>query len=230
MRSAIATASLFACLVACGRAQLAPDLGDGGSPGLTLGRLPELAAAYCEAAFRCCKAGDSAWKTRADCEIELSGKMRDLQDEIASTQTAGLATYDGRKAATCVSRLKSSSCADLAALLQGQVETEATGCPRVTTGEVKQGETCLLDGVCADGLHCDRSRCQPLPSWGQACTEGDCADGLYCQPAISGDHCAMLKTNGEACDGDDQCASRSCVENPRTLHAICGPPQTCVGS
>jgi hypothetical protein len=88
---------------------------------------------------------------------------------------------------------------------------------RVCTALPGDGMPCAIQG-CATGLYCGAGTCHPLVARGGTCTATtQCDKDLYCDTAGTRT-CVPLGNNGEACSGNNTCASKTCL------------PGTCSGS
>ncbi len=105
------------------------------------------------------------------------------------------------------------------------VDVCAPACLREGTGE-----PCSLEGPgfhvlrdCDDGLFCDArstGRCTPLPEPGLPCAMGSlCSGDAWCDASVDPSICAALKTDGDGCASDLECASTWCDYGGR-----CRPP------
>lgn len=69
--------------------------------------------------------------------------------------------------------------------------------------------------ACQAGLVCDadaadpsKGVCVPAPATGEACIDGQCNGGDFCNAQ---DQCEALHAAGEACGGDEECVSGTCL-------------------
>lgn len=85
------------------------------------------------------------------------------------------------------------------------------------------GDPCTSSAACSPFYRCDRTqqRCRHGAAVGEPCASSlQCAAvGTYCDTDTG--TCAARKSQGEACDLDDECESASCL-------GICSPPVVCI--
>lgn len=211
--------------------------GDAGAIELSLAEYADqLAAATCAQAVGCCAPielhyqfafADPPVTDRASCEAYLRGFL-DLETFIRPSIEGGRATFDGARAAECVSTLRALSCDEYSARVTFMGDAPL-GC-RPITGLVAAGGACAAPWECASG-YCEgvgasgEGTCAPLPDAGAECPTGQCAEGLHCGPDGT---CATRKADGEACTTDGECASNGCsaeLGNP----GVCNAPSMCDG-
>lgn len=72
-----------------------------------------------------------------------------------------------------------------------------------------QGASCEDDDQCQDDLYCNEvaKQCRSYPGSGEPCVAGRCQDGTYCG---DGDVCRDVRSPGEACSADHECATDRC--------------------
>ena len=127
----------------------------------------------------------------------------------------GTVLYDGTKASSCISALKTTGCGE-----------EPSACDDVFTGTLALGAECTMREQCTDG-YCDRSEncpgvCKAYKAGGEACSFDDrCAPGYDCIDDI----CKTESDQpvGAACDEDQGCEGLSaCVaDGPDSATGTC---------
>jgi hypothetical protein len=84
----------------------------------------------------------------------------------------------------------------------------------------KSGDPCVFDSECGDGNRCEDKKClSGRIAIGKQCKEQGCVDGATCFAGT----CQARHKEGEACDGDADCAIGGCFRAHRSdEHGTCG--------
>lgn len=83
------------------------------------------------------------------------------------------------------------------------------------------GDACLSDNECGADRRCDTAKKVCVDgriAKGGACDKGGCVDGTRCMSGT----CEALRNEGEACDGEFDCAKGGCVKKDGAAHGVCG--------
>lgn len=207
----------------------------------------QFASAYadqlCELLYRCCAPADvirlfyngAPIAGVADCKAEIARATGHL-GQIIRERTAPF-SYDPARAAQCLARLPTLSCADLASSRQQRL-APALECSSVFElhPHGAPGAVCYQPYDCDPGLACDSPAhdhagiCRPVEQVKFACP--DCGKNAYCDGA-SAAMCVPRLPDGSPCMGDGRCASLVCCGSKPGVSAsgTCGlPANICTGN
>lgn len=203
--------------VGCGPDQEPPEDADAGlTPFVSLDdyvmrRSSALATEQCEVVYGGCiyprdyalLSGYGAYGDRESCESArsegiASGWLADYADAV----DAGRLTYDPVAASACIDAiegLEGDPCT-----VEDMNRVIVAECDGVFVGDLAQGEECVFDVECGDGLRCANDG---NPACGQTCQPTDncggvtCGEGMRCV-AFGGDRefCERAQELGEECD------------------------------
>lgn len=193
-----------------------------------------LTRAFCSAASRCCKPGESAhpslgpWPDE-ECRYQIGDGIDDFLGEVRASVAAGRSRLDEKAATACGQKFETSLCRDLTGPLSGAIAVNEITCPGLVVGLVVEGSGCDRSYECTAGLYCDGATCRKLPLLDQACPDDVCGEGLYCRSFPSGSRCARKEPDGRLCDDQIECASGSCNYDERYRRNLCGPALICTG-
>lgn len=180
------------------------------------GYCQQLAQAQCEGQKRCRLISDAV-----DCT-----KRQALDDCLAHWRpalAAGVVTYDGAAAASCLAKVREAECSD-GFQSTNRLMWSDDACRSIVLGKAKKDETC---GACGFGLGCLRGvdgcgvckddgkgQLAPLPVEGEPCTS-PIVDGAGCQLGLScvSGLCVVEPALGEACDALPCRLGSSCVDH-----------------
>jgi hypothetical protein len=224
------------------------DAAGGGSP-IELEDLgTQLAEVSCQKMFECCtdaeimeqfmniKYEGQPITTEEQCVGFTAGFFNALAvPQWQASIAAGHMEYDASAAGGCVSASANLSCADYAALSNGNGNTSLAGtCEPFLIPKVANDGACTQDDECVSN-NCvvtsssEDGACKPLPGAGEACN-GSCIDGYYCgyDSGQTMEICMALKANGTECTVSDECTSGYCDSSASP--SVCGTEApTCDG-
>jgi hypothetical protein len=155
------------------------DAGDGNAP------LDEFVAGFataqCAMFVRCGLASDQSYCVTMQFPL---GKMDRLAAEVASVR-AGKATYDGKKARTCLNAVAGFACDEFWAGSPGAIRAACQG--TLSGGTVADGDACHSKVECHQGSYCRlkadtcTGTCAVIAPSGSGCQDdADCPSGQVC--------------------------------------------------
>lgn len=173
----------------------------GGSSGPTFEELtPQLISAICDAQTACVGSLSEVFGG-TDCKTQVTAQFNEASlPTLKADIDAGKATYDGSKAAACLSEIKSLGCS-----LQVSRITDLASCQGLLVGKTAMGGDCTSDSQCAQGHYCKVAsacpgKCSPREAEGSACvSDDDCASGLTCDSAQGSRKCSKPVASGGSC-------------------------------
>lgn len=145
----------------------------------------------------------------ADVHAAVAGPVVGCEPALTDAVDAGRVRYDGKAAAQCRQRARTTC----------DTSRRAWDCDGVFTGTKAVGEACALNAECRSGLWCDASVgtcpgvCAPVRGDGEAATASvQCASGWVGELADGGTACAPPPGPGDACIGQLCRPGLSCVD------------------
>ncbi len=129
---------------------------------------------------------------------------------LADVAADGTVTYDGERAAECVSQYAAISCDEFGHDVRAVLDMRACS-PFVASRAA--GDACDYDEqcpteYCASAADGSAQVCSPQPVEGEACQVGQCADGLFC--GFADGVCHATLADGADCVFHEDCQSRYC--------------------
>lgn len=209
--------------------------GGGGGGGVPIDDLgSELARVTCAKLSECCTTQEFMDATlgaedESECRALFTAFGGILVKIYKDSIAAGRLVYHGDRMEDCFSAIEGQTCAEYAAV--GDGDFASAGCEDPFEGTVAAGGQCATDEDCTSGWCSGDSvdfegnitygTCGAAPTQGMPCEEFDCGAGLYCEAST----CTPKKADGMACFSDDECTSGGCNGDPGT----CGVTMVCDG-
>ena len=196
-------------------------------------------AVYCHKTFACCDTGeiaaiDPTIVDEATCEASFSAMAAMHPAPGKALVDAGLATYHGDRARTCLDAVIVLPC-----IMWGgpSSKTPIPQCDGVIEGTLPAGSACGTSAECASD-YCGNDNagglaCAAPVMLGESCEFAPCVSGLACvsNPSSGGPRmCGHAFPDGSACAYDPDCTSGLCATDAASgLSGACSRPATCNG-
>lgn len=196
-------------------------LGCGGGDSLSIDEFQaQTLDAFCGRAIRC-----GQYPDRAACEGATFTRL-----QVISDAQMGVTRYDGKEAASCVTALRMSSCAN------SDLSVLSESCNKIFQGTRDSGASCFIDEECSSGNcntasctgtgSCCAGHCEARISLGGDCTAvgSTCVDGAFCSRSIP-KICVTRIGTGQPCTGFDDCVVGAlCQADAATGAMTCRTP------
>ena len=138
--------------------------------------------------------------------------------ELTASSMQGGVTYDPSQVGACNARFRKDPCHFDFFLFVPNVFDVLADCPGAIVPQRRQGDACVSDHECVDGLYCRKNNetcpgaCTPFAKSGDACPFGArCAADLFCSSGI----CRPMGADGAACASMEDCGPIVfCIDSP----------------
>jgi hypothetical protein len=172
----------------------------------------ELAEVACLNMFQCCTGaqieeilGITISTTESECRRDVELMCEDMVAEEFDAYIRGTVALNIHDASLCLESLMAPEDVCFIHVFASEIPWSRWCQEPFFQGELAVNEDCLYSFECEGDLYCAADRkCRALPGFEEPCYGGPCSKGLYCDWLT--DTCAMLKTSGQECGSDMECA------------------------
>jgi len=201
--------------------------GGSGGGGNAASNAEQYAKAYCDQVFECCNTVDLVERFGTNSKVVDYAGCRILyrtiwdgaiEPVVEEGVKAGRVEFSQANFDACMKSVSGLSCGDF--------NNASAYCEDIFTPKVAPGQACFsniecIDGTCEIPQNAATGTCvaKPAPvALGGACMDNDeCADGLYCNAS----KCDTRRADGQDCNNNDQCASKTCVGDVNGMMGKC---------